>query len=254
MGNIIRRPPVDGDVVEERRGGRHATPSPDRSETLQIVEEAGAAFEAAVGGRTVLTTGLALQSEVVDEAVSDQIHKLLLALSAPDAGALPLATIARRAGMQVPTVMRLYKDARISRAHVEAISIVADALPSIVRDIARKAVPYEVTCGACEGIGTTVPRKSRENPNPSPEPCKYCKASGKVIKEPSLETQELALTLGGLLGTKPSVVVNNTSSQTFMAATGPLLQLQKAADSILYSRSERAALSSASSPDPAETP
>lgn len=241
--------PVDGEVVDTTEL-EVATPTalatrPTRRR-IQLTKEARAAtnralnaLEGTLGGREKLVEALVLAptAEGVDTARAEYVVGLL---ADPKHAHRTLRGIAAISGISLQEVLTLYRKSAVQRAHLQALGHIATTLPAVAKHIMDRAIPYEAACYKCAGTGTMTPEPSKANMNPTPGPCETCKGGGKLLHEPELERQKLALTLGGLLkgGGGATTVVNVQQGQSQGAipqSTGEgLLQMQKLSEQALY--------------------
>lgn len=209
------------------------------------VDAAIATLEETLGGREKLVESLAVGggSAAAHGGIKPERAQFILGLLAdPHHRGKSLRRLTKLAGITLDELLTLYRDAAIMRSHIEAIGHIAAGLPAVAKDVMAKAVPYEETCYGCGGVGQITPEPTRKVPNPSPQPCPTCKGGGRLLHQPDLERQKLALTLGGLVkGGAGGLTVNVTQQQAqvpqaqvpFTAGEG-LIQLQKLSESALW--------------------
>lgn len=157
-------------------------------------------FEREVGGRQKLIEALAVAR------LTENQEYLVGAIADPRNSKLSLARICAIYGLKFVDLIHLFRDAKVVKAQVVAIQKIADALPEVAGDLMARAVPHMIPCGRCGGTGKIRrPRllKARKEPaEGSPKadkPCSVCGGEGQVVVQPTLETQKVALELGGLL-------------------------------------------------------
>lgn len=246
--------PIDGEVVETPAAQPEAAPStaltpvPSRRPAkLRISrasrEASGGALrqlEVTLGGRQKLVDALVLGA-TTDGIDADRAQYVLGLLADPKFADKSLRTLAKLAGITIHELLKLYRAAAVQRAHLAALSHVVEALPAVTRDVMQKAVPYELECYGCGGVGEVTPEPSKPVPNPGPETCRVCRGAGRLLHQPDLEHQKLALTLGGLLkGAGAGVTIINQQQQAQGGGGVPLttgdglLQMQKLSEQALY--------------------
>jgi hypothetical protein len=212
---------------------------PDLSLTAEEADLSSAAVDAftvAIGGRQALLATLAVADG------TPEVHKIVNFLIDPRYGGWSLRRICTLGGLTIADLFSAYKKALLVKAHLEATRIVAAQLVAVVDDVMTRAHPYEVTCERCGGTASVTPEPSKAQPNPIPQPCATCRATGRLICLPDLDRQKVALELGQLLQSRAGINVqqNNLSlpaSGGFGSGTGTLEQLQQAVHEVLYPRS-----------------
>ncbi len=201
--------------------------APDpRLKVPTLLDEACDNFEREVGGRKALITHLAHARLVGGQ------EYLVGAIADPRNDDLSLARICTIHGLSFSELLVLFRDAGIMRAQLNAMRKVWKALPEVAGDLLSRAVPYTIECLRCRGTGE-LKRKSAEGEAVT-KPCRVCNGSGKTQVEPRLETQKIALQLGGLLlpgATAPQVQVN---VQQTAGALPTHLDFARRADEQLY--------------------
>lgn len=209
------------------------------AEAQQVVTEAMRSFEQAVGGRKRAVEVLALAE--LDPKVDPETVEYVTGLIADPRNAdKSLAQIAKEGGIDFLDLLRIYRNAMVSRAHLFALEQISQQIPAVVADVMRKAVPYTDVCSDCLGAATVTANPTKAEPNPTPQPCETCRGTGELLYPPSLEVQKLALQLGGLLKSGGLTIVQtqqNALIQANGAGGGPgdlFLKVQQAADEILF--------------------
>lgn len=193
------------------------------------------AFTVALGGRQAVLDALLVASG------NPEVDRITTLLIDPSYGGMSLRRLCTLAGLTVADLFVAYRKALLAKAHLQATKVVSDQLVKVVDDVMRRSQPYELTCGACEGLGTITPEPSKKQPNPSPERCRACQGRGKVTMEPDLDRQKVALELGQLLQTRGGITVQQNSLHLPAGGAGGggagmLEQLQQAVHEVLYPR------------------
>ena len=128
-----------------------------------------------------------------------EVDVVLELLADPRYNAMSLATICRKAGLTVADLFSAFKVAKQVRGQIASANVVTAGIVPVVEDVMRRAAPYEEVCDRCKGTATYVPNPTKADPNPEPQPCPTCKATGRVLVLPELERQKVALDLAQLL-------------------------------------------------------
>jgi hypothetical protein len=209
---------------------------PDLSLTPEEADLSSAAVDAfavALGGRQAL-----LDTLVVADGTSE-VHQIVNLLIDPRYGGWSLRRLCATAGLTIADLFTAYKKALLVRAHLQATKVITDNLVAVVDDVMQRSRPREIVCPACAGLTTVTPEPTRAVPNPAPQPCATCRATGRVIEQPDLDRQKVALELAQLLQTRGGITVQQ-NSVTLPAggsgAPGALEQLQQAVHEVLYPR------------------
>lgn len=156
-------------------------------------------FVKLTGGRDALVETLELAGS------SPDVQKVLELLADPRYERMSLARICSLAGLTVADFFAAFRTARLQRAQIEAIELVARGLAPVVADVMRRAAPYELTCPACHGTGTVA-----KGDEPS-VPCETCHGIGSSTQEPDLDRQKLALELADLLKKGGGLTISQTN-------------------------------------------
>lgn len=148
-------------------------------------------FEHSIGGRDSLIETLELAP--LDKK---QEHLLNLLLD-PGRKNDSINTIAKDAGMKPAAVIELFRTASFAKAHALAMAKMAEALPSVVEDIAAKSVDQKVECPTCFG------QKKISNVD-----CPTCYGKGQVMRYSDLDRQKILLEGTGVTKKGGGVNVN----------------------------------------------
>ncbi len=206
-----------------------------------------AKLEQAIGGRDALVAALSHAPKSRDLAY------VLGLVGDPRETDTPLAELCARGGITAGELIDAYKSGELNRAQAVAAHAVGAQLGAVAADTMRRALPEEVVCDRCAGTGTFVAEPSKKVPNPEPEPCTLCQATGRRTLEGDLEHKKLALDMGHLLvkGGGVNVQVHQQTNLLVGNAGGALERLQAATDQILYGEGgeDLARLGAPSSPD-----
>jgi hypothetical protein len=191
------------------------------------------AFTVALGGRAALLETLQIANG------SPEVDKVLRLLDDPTYWGWTLRRICALSGLTIADLFKAYKSALLVKAHLQATKIVVDALPTVVEDVMRRSQLHEVPCEACGGSGQ-LPTQAGAS-----VACNICRGTGKLLKQPELDRQKVALELGQLLTKgggisltqQQNTLVAPGSSTTF--GPGAIDQLQQAVAEILTPRARR---------------
>lgn len=189
------------------------------------------AFEKALGGRHKVADSLLVDT-------NPAIQSFVKLLLDPDYDDLSLGQIAEQAGIALSDLLRSYRNATLIKAQILAVNEIAERLPQLARSAMENALPQEVSCPICRGTGFHPTKKDDRN---NPLECKLCAKTGKVLRQPSIGRQRLALEIAELL--KPPKPGGHTLNVNLPpappagpVAPGSLEQLQAAVSHVLFSR------------------
>lgn len=213
------------------------TPAAQSPRTLTVqgkvpesIRDAICKFEKEIGGRQALI-------EVLSTGDSDpSVQKVLYALADPQWDSTSLARVCQQEGITPGELFGAFETAAKRQGQILGALTAAKAAPAIVSEIVRVATPHEEPCETCNGVGQVTPEPTKKQPNPSPRPCDTCNGLGLLKKPASLDHQEKALEIAGLL--KPvggvQVLQQQNTLHVGQAASGSLEQLQQAVGAILF--------------------
>ena len=189
---------IDADVVPEddqtptvpavARARRTASPLSKHYGADSPLAPAIDRLEKELGGRAAFLESL---MGLPDAAGLDYVVGLL---ADPASDARKLSAICHAGGISVGELLEAVKRGKLLAPTLKAMTHVAARIPAVVEDVMTRATQHYVPCTACEGSGS-VPADELDKP---PEPCKACRATGQRLRQPDLETQKVALELGGL--------------------------------------------------------
>ncbi len=176
---------------EGTKGQKRKDKNARRGKTSTIAVKAFDSIEAAIGGRDAVVEALAVSD------LTEEQQYLFGMIADPRNDTRSLASICAKANYTIGHLLQLFKDAKLARAQVEAISAVADTLPTVAADVMTLAKIAEDPCLPCKGTGqmTTPPDKHGEIQDVM---CAACDGKGTQTYTPGIERQKLALELGGL--------------------------------------------------------
>lgn len=172
-------------------------------------------FVKLTGGREALVETLELAGS------SPDVQKVLELLADPRYERMSLARICALAGLTVADFFAAFRTARLQRAQIEAIELVAQGLAPVVADVMRRAAPYDVACTACRGTGSV---STGDAPS---VPCETCHGKGAILEEPDLDRQKLALELAELLKKGGGLTISQTNQTVTMGAGAGLGTLER---------------------------
>lgn len=196
-----------------------------------LITDALAGLERALGGRDALVAALAHAPK------SKSVDYLLGLLGDPGRTTESLAQLCATGGITAGELIDAYKAGQLNRAQAISLKDMDTALPKVVTDTIRMALPHQVTCPICDGAKKIPGTRTRREPNPPDEPCVACNQTGQQQLDGDLEHKKLVLELTQMTAKGGGVNVN-VSQQTALvfggAAGGALERLQLATDQILY--------------------
>lgn len=156
-----------------------------------------ARLEADYGGRAGLIAALILVPSTPD------LEYFLGQLGDPKNAQESLAEICARSNMLPGQILQLIMEGGKLVARARAAHLAQAGIGPVIVDILRRAAPYEQDCTTCmvdgQPTGTVTPEPTKDKPNPTPEPCPECRGALKLLYQPELARQELALELSQLL-------------------------------------------------------
>lgn len=192
-----------------------------------LLVRAANSIETAVGGRQALI-------DTVNEAdLSPGQMRLFAIIADPRNDARPLAKICAETGYTLGHVLQLFKDAKLAKAQIAAITRVTDAIPQVAEDLMKLAVIRHGPCNVCEGQGRIYVTDTEDMEDAGRKgkldkklptrwiPCVICRGTGLQEIIPDLRRQEIALELAGIYkrtggggGVQVGVQVNTPGSET----------------------------------------
>ncbi len=187
------------------RGNSKLTPrdkNSRRGKSSTIAVKAFDSIEAAIGGRDAVVEALAVAD------LTDEQNYLFGLIADPRNDARSLASICAKANYTLGHLLQLFKDAKLARAQVEAISKVASELPTVAVDVMTLAKITEEPCPRCAGKGQIVSEPD-EHGEITDITCEDCHGKGSQTYTPGIERQKLALELGGLYSRSTGVQIAN---------------------------------------------
>lgn len=202
------------------------TLDPSRKE----VQGALSRLETALGGRTTLVDTL------VAAPSTEQLRYVVGLIADPRHAHKSLGELCELGHITPDQLLAAYRSGKAAKAQALAFAAVYDRLPDVAADVMRRAEVHLVQCPGCLGRGTTTKTvKFKDEWKSENKTCETCGGSGEVEREPDLATQELALTIGGLVpkpgGAHLSVGVAVDARQ--VAPEASFSQVQKALAKLL---------------------
>jgi hypothetical protein len=199
------------------------------------VGQALSEIEAAAGGRAALVEALSALPP------SDKLTYVLGLLADPRHDARSLSSLCKAGGVHIGELIEAFKRGVHAKALIRATVSIATHTPAVVEDVMVRAQPHLIDCPACHGSLLIL------NPDDATAhkiPCTRCVdlngiPTGKIVQQPDLDRQKLALDLANLLPKKgPSVVVDQRRSALLLQDSSPggLTKLTEAVDRILHAR------------------
>jgi hypothetical protein len=190
-------------------------------------------------GRNDLEAGTEIFLSLVSMAAvgDERLDQLLAAVALPEAAGLTIGEVVAGCGLRPGEVLKIVRDAALSVSQARSIAQLAQHLPAITLDIATRAQVHYLPCQNCHASGWVTPKSTKDDPNPQPEKCHTCNATGQVRVEADIERQTLALEMGKLLpkaGGTQIAVVNNNAGGGVGATSSVFSSLVRATDRILH--------------------
>lgn len=189
-------------------------------------------LEQELGGRLALVTALTYAP------LGRDMRYLLGLLGDPEHERLPLAECCRMGKVLPGQLIEALSKGTELRSRLLATQLIAQRTPAVVAEVMRKAAPYEDSCPHCQGLGSTTPDPTPEEPNPQNVLCKACLGHGRLQYDADGASRDLALEMAGLVGKGGGLNVQVTQQ---VAVTGggagtPLgfERMQEALDDLLY--------------------
>lgn len=191
-------------------------------------------IERDLGGRAQLVGMLSLAPLTPD------LRYTLGMLGDPQSDGKSLAHICAEGNILPGELLKQLASAALLRGKVLASQSIGDGIAAVTRDVMKKAAPYEDLCHACRGIGTITPDPTPDQPNPSPETCDTCLGLKRLLYQPDLERQKLAIEMAQLLpksgGINIAQINAASGGDAGSGGMGSLEALQALTDQILYER------------------
>lgn len=219
--------------------GAVALLDPDDAEILDLAAEPINEFEKVLGGRKELLTSLAFDA-------APEVRALVVDLLDPHFDKMSLGWLASKCNIGLTDLLRAYRNGVIAKAQIIASQKIAAALPGVVEDVMKRAVPYKEPCQGCDATGMMKVRPTKKVPMPDPAEvtCTICRGKGEVLRLPELDRQRLALEIGELLKSPkggPTLLQQfNLGTPAATGASDPgagsLERMQQAVTDILYGR------------------
>lgn len=174
--------------------GALATIDPDDANLIDLAAEPINEFEKVLGGRKELLNSLAFDA-------TPEIRALVTDLLDTHFDKFSLGALASKCNIGLTDLLRAYRNGVIAKAQIIASQRIAAALPGVVEDVMKRAVPYEEECQGCEATGKMRVRPTKKVPEPDPAEvtCTICRGKGTILRLPDLDRQRLALEIGELL-------------------------------------------------------
>lgn len=198
------------------------------------IEDALNTFETTLGGREkVLSSLFALPP-------TNEIDYVVGLIADPRNDDLSLAQICAIGGISIGKLLAFWKDASGMKAQLEAIDKISRYLPDVVEDVMKRSLPMEEPCYRCETTGKVESPKA--GGGTETVICFKCQGSGKLITAPNLETQKVAIQLGGFLKQGPSVSINtqfNKQENNAYFSRDDFQSFRSASDKLLFPGKER---------------
>lgn len=150
--------------------------------------------------------------------LSEEETYLMDLMADPREAGTPLARLCGQARVSIPRFLDIFRRGAGAQALAAAHGRIYEKLPEVAADVMARALPRHFACFKC----------------PGPE-CDKCHGVGYLTEDPELETQKVALQIGGLLksggGTEVNVNQQNISAISMLRTTA---DFRSATDAVLY--------------------
>lgn len=221
--------------------------SPETQPARKEVQAAVSRLETALGGRDAIVDTLTAAPS------TEQLRYVVGLIADPRHAHKSLGELCALGHITPDQLLAAYRSGKAAKAQALAFAAVYDKLPDVAADVMRRAEVHLVQCPTCAGRGTvTRVVRAKGEVRYEKETCETCGGSGEVEKEPDLATQELALTIGGLVpkpgGAHLSVGVAVDARQ--VAPEASFSQVQKALAKLLQPPTVSVAHDSPDAPAP----
>lgn len=195
-------------------------------------------MEQDLGGRGELVGMLTLAPLTPD------LEYILGLLGDPAHNRESLADICAAAGILPGDLLKHLQQAALLRGKVLAAQAVGNGIAAVVKDVMRKAAPYEDACSTCMGVGQVTPEPTNTTPNPSPETCETCRGTGRLMYQPKLEHQQMAIDMAQLIPKSGGINIANINQPGGPGGggtgggsiSGALTSIQRLTDQALYGK------------------
>ncbi len=198
-------------------------------------------FEAEVGGREALIATL------IHAPLTKDQELLVGAIVDPRNDEASLARICYTFNIQFADLITLFRSAGFVKAQLQAMRKVWDAVPEVAEDVMGRAVPHYLRCNGCFGRrkveAPELDEKGAATGKTVEVPCPACDGEGEVLVQPKLETQKVALELGGLIqpkGAPVQVNVTQQQAQGAFQAGGRLGDFYADSDAVVFPQAQEA--------------
>lgn len=188
-------------------------------------------LERELGGRQELVRALTFARQ------SKDVRYLLGMLGDPENASRSLADICHSGQILPGEIIAALTSGTELRSQLLAKTAIARRLPDVVTEVMQKAAEYEDDCTECMGTGKRTADPSEHDPNPKPEDCVTCQATGRLRFPADGKCRDLALEMGGLTGNGAPGVNVTTNVQVNAVTAGSyegFERLQEAMDQVLY--------------------
>jgi len=172
-------------------------------------------FEQAVGGRQQLAARVASNTLTLEQ---EAFVALLL-----DPGRISdtVLTLAADAGITPEDVLKLYQKGAMAEAAAIATSQIADALPTVTREILANAVETRQQC-VCLKAG---------QPNAA---CKRCLGTGIWVKDAKVEQQKMVWEQAGLLKKSGGINIQQNTAVGVVSGGSFMDKFVRSTDAVAY--------------------
>lgn len=213
--------------------------------TLSTVYQAFKQFEDMVGGRDKLfeilrycppnSPGYVMLSRLIEDPEFQERS---------DAPADLLAEVCGRLKIPFNVVVQGFRDARMARAAIDAITSTSEAVPQVIQQVVQDAQNGWRECTICSGagrirrIGDDGNLLKDENGVPVTRTCYACNETGLVYREHDFNNRKLMLEISGVSKKEPLVqnTIDNRSVNVSLPGEGGFEKVMKGLDSLIRNR------------------
>lgn len=192
------------------------------------VQQALSKLEQAFGGRQSLLDTLVIAPSTA------QLSYVIGMIADPRNEKRSLGDICEEGGITPDQLFAAYRSGKAAKAQALAFDRVYDPLPDVAADVMRRARQHEALCTNCQGKGKlrskeVIKGTTTDEVRYAIEECYLCDGTGKMQKDPDLKTQELALTIAGMVPKAGGVNVGvNVDARQQLAPSASFSDVTKA--------------------------
>jgi hypothetical protein len=196
--------------------------------TRPEVQEALGKLEQAFGGRQSLIDTLVIAPSTA------QLQYVVGLIADPRNEKRTLGDICEEGGITPDQLFAAYRSGKAAKAQALAFDRIYDPVPDVAADLMRRALQHAALCTTCNGKGTLKEKQvikgtTTDEIRYATTECYVCDGTGKIQKDPDLKTQELALTIAGMVPKAGGVNVGvNVDARQQLAPSASFSDVTKA--------------------------